>query len=120
MEDVIVPIVLFGAIVGVVWLVSYFNHRKRQVTQETLRIAIQNGESLSPEMIERLSQTQDPKRADMRRFVIVGSITLALCAIAFIAPIDDQNGIRGVLAAAVIPGALALAYLGLWRFGHER
>ena len=120
MEDVLIPICLFGSIFGTVWLVSYFNHRKRQVTQETLRLAIQNGQTLSPETIERLSQTQDPKKADMRRFVIIGSITAALCAIAFVAPIDDTTGVRGVLAAAVFPGALALAYLGLWRFGHER
>ena len=120
MEDILVPIVFFGAIVAVVWLVSYFNQRKRQITQETLRIAIQNGQSLSADTIERLSQTQDPKQSDMRRFVIIGSITLGLCAIAFVAPIEDEQGVRGVLAAAVIPGALALAYLGLWRFGHER
>lgn len=120
MEDVLVPIVMFGAIVGIVWLVSYFNHRKRQVTQETLKLAIQNGQTLSPELIERLSQATDPKKADMRRFVIIGSIAIALCAIAFVAPIEDTEGIRGVLAAAVVPAALALAYLGLWRFGHER
>tara|TARA_R110000868_G_scaffold42687_1_gene144113 strand:+ start:482 stop:847 length:366 start_codon:yes stop_codon:yes gene_type:complete len=119
-EDVIVPVALFAMIGGIVWLNAYFNSKKRLVMQETLRLAIERGETLSPELIQRMSMVTNPVIADMRRAVILFAITAAIVVIGFVAPIDDSDGIRGVMAGAVIPGALAFAYLGLWRFGHDR
>ncbi|MEO0981680.1 MAG: DUF6249 domain-containing protein [Pseudomonadota bacterium] len=119
-EDIIIPVVLFGAIVAIVWLVYHFGQRKRQIAHETLRHAIDKGQQVSPELIERMTEINDPRRNDIRKSVLIGSIGLSIALLAFILPIDDDEGIRGVLAGAVFPLALSFAYLGLWAFGHGR
>ena len=68
--EVIVPTVFFGSIVGIVWLVSFFNGRKRLTIHETLRHAIDKGQTLSPELLQNMSLVTDPVRADLRRGVL--------------------------------------------------
>ncbi len=118
--EIAVPFIFFGTIVAVVWLIFYFSSKKRESAHKTIRLAIEKGQDISPELIENMSDMVNPRRRDMRKSVILLTLAIAMCAIAFIVPIDSDNGIRGVLAGAVIPGALGLAYLGLWRFGHDR
>ena len=43
MEDILVPIVLFSVVPVCIWLVSYFNYRKRLTAHETVRHAIDSG-----------------------------------------------------------------------------
>ena len=76
-EDIVVPAILFGSIVGIVWLVSYFNSRKRNTIHETLRHAIDKGQVLSDDMMVRLSLANDPVRADLRRGVLFIAAGLA-------------------------------------------
>lgn len=118
-EDVLLPLALFSMIVAITWLIYFYGNKKRTVAHKTIRLAIEQGQQISPAMIEKMSDIIDPKLRDMRKSVILLSLSVALVVIAFVVPIDDMDGIRGVLAGAVIPGTLGLAYFGLWRFGHD-
>lgn len=119
-ESIFVPISFFGLILGLVWLVQYYAQMKRRTAHETIRLAIEKGQAVSPDMIERMSQIGDPRTADIRRAVLWTAIGIGIAAIALILPIDDFDGIRGVLAGAVFPFAIGIAYFGLWAFGHAR
>ncbi|MEC7291376.1 MAG: hypothetical protein VXW22_14925, partial [Pseudomonadota bacterium] len=44
MEDVFIPITLFGAIVAIIWLYSHYNFKKRLTAHESLRLAIEKGQ----------------------------------------------------------------------------
>lgn len=118
MEDVLVPIVLFLSIPATVWLVSYFNARKRLTVHETLRYAIDKGQELSPEMMEKMSLLTDPVRADLRRGVLFLAFGAAFAIFATIMGRLDTEAMIPMLGISVFPIALGLAYLGLWMAGR--
>ena len=120
-EDVLVPAILFGSIVAIVWLVSLFNAKKRTTVHETLRHAIDQGQVLSDEMMVRLSLANDPVRADLRRGVLFIAAGLAFAFLGWMLGMDEGEAIRPMFGVAAFPVFLGLAYLGLWAFGrHDR
>lgn len=118
-EEVMVPVALFGSIVGIVWLVSLFNAKKRSTVHETLRHAIDHGQVLSDEMMVRLSLANDPVRADLRRGVLFIASGLAFAFLALMAGMDEPEAVRPMLGVASFPVLLGIAYLGLWAFARN-
>lgn len=120
MEEVIVPVVLFVALVGAIWLFSHYNYKKRLTTHETLRLSIDKGQDLSPDLIEKMSYLSDPVKADLRRGVLLIAFGLAFITLGLIVPHDEPEAIRGIVGISAFPMVLGLAYLALWRFSHDR
>lgn len=116
MEDVLVPIVLFSILPVCIWLVSLFNYKKRVTAHETVRHAIDSGQSISPELIEKMSLLVDPVRADLRRGVLFIAFGAAFGVLGL--AIGDETAIMPMIGVAAFPVFLGLAYLGLWKFGH--
>ena len=118
MIEVMIPIVMFIAIAVVLCLYFYWRHRTSQSVQETVRTAIEQGQQLTPEILERLGQT--PRRAksenaDLRRGVILISVGLGIAA--FVAWSGELHGPAMLpLAIGSLPTLIGIAYLGLWRF----
>ncbi|MEM9668804.1 MAG: DUF6249 domain-containing protein [Pseudomonadota bacterium] len=112
-----VPFITVGAIV---WLTMHFSHRKRQIAHETVRLILEKGETLSPELIERLSILDDPKSSDLRRGIILLSLGLAVGLFGFAMSETEEEVLRVMLGLSSFPAVIGLAYLGLWRFGHGR
>jgi hypothetical protein len=120
-EEVFVPAILFGSVVGIVWLVSHFNFKKRSTVHETLRHAIDQGQVLSDDMMVRLSLANDPVRADLRRGVLFIAAGLAFAFLGTMVGMEEGEAIRPMLGVAAFPVFLGLAYLGLWASArHER
>lgn len=113
-EEIFVPGILFGSIVGIVWLVSHFNYKKRTTVHETLRHAIDQGQSLSDDMMVRLSLANDPVRADLRRGVLFIAAGLAFGFLGWMVGSEESDAIRPMIGVASFPVFLGLAYLGLW------
>ena len=117
-----IPIVLLIAIAVVVCVYFYLRHRTSQSVQETVRTAIEQGQQLTPEILERLGQP--PKRAksdnaDLRRGVIL--ITVGLAIAAYVAWSGTFHGPAMLpLAIGGLPILVGIAYLGLWRFDKSR
>ncbi len=119
MEDVLVPIVLFGSFVAIVWLVSHFNFKKRHTAHETLRHAISNGQTVSDELIEKMSYLTDPVRADLRRGVLFIAFGAAVLVLGVIVTSQEGEPVGPIIGVASFPVIIGLAYLGLWKFGHN-
>ena len=120
MEDILVPIVLFSVVPVCIWLVSYFNYRKRLTAHETVRHAIDSGQTISPELIEKMSLLVDPIRADLRRGVLFIAFGAAFAVLGLMVGHEEGEAIMPILGVASFPVFLGLAYLGLWAFGHGR
>lgn len=120
MEDILVPIVLFSVVPVCIWLVSYFNYRKRLTAHETVRHAIDSGQTISPELIEKMSLLVDPIRADLRRGVLFIAFGAAFAVLGMMIGQEEGEAIMPMLGVASFPVFLGLAYLGLWAFGHGR
>jgi hypothetical protein len=115
MEGVIalfIPIALFFAIAIVICVLVYYRYRSASEVQQTVRSAIEQGQELSAEFLEKLSKPDRSRNADLRRGIIAIGIGLA----AFGALIGDEDAQQSLLAIAVLPACIGLAYLGLWKF----
>lgn len=109
-----VPIVLFLVTGIVLCVVFYFRHRARQDVQHTLRLALEQGRELSPEVLEALSADVGGGHRDLRRGVISVAVAAAMAIFAWTIGEIELYGI------AAFPLMLGIAYLGLWRFNPGR
>ncbi|MEL7031971.1 MAG: DUF6249 domain-containing protein [Pseudomonadota bacterium] len=119
MDEIFVPIFLFAAIVAIIWLFSHYNYKKRLTAHETLRLAVEKGQEVSPELVERMSYLSDPVKSDLRRGILLIAFGIAFICLGMIMPADDPEAVRGVIAISSFPVVLGFAYLGLWRFSHN-
>lgn len=119
MEDTLVPIFLFGALVLIMWVFSHYNYKKRLTAHETLRLAVEKGQQVSPELVERMSYLNDPVKSDLRRGILLIAFGIAFIILGLLMPTDEPEAVRGVVAISSFPVVLGLAYLGLWRFSHN-
>ena len=99
MEDILVPIVLFLTVGIVVSLNFYYRYRTRQSIQATVRTAIEQGQPLTPEVLESLSDSLSSKHSDLRRGVISVAIGIALFSFAQLIGEPDAEGPMRALAA---------------------
>lgn len=120
MEDALIPISIFGFTAASIWAISHFSYKKRQAAHETLRHAIDGGQQVSMDMIEKLSLVVDPVRADLRRGVMFIAFGLAFIFLAILLGSEDKEAIKPMFGVASFPIILGLAYLALWKFGHQR
>lgn len=113
--EFLVPIVLFLAVAATYCLKYYFTYRGRQEAQKTVRVALERGDPLTPDLLDRLVQPPVPQRTDLRRGVIGIGLGVGLGAIGFV--LGDPDAVRPMLAVGLVPLLLGLAYLVLWRLG---
>jgi hypothetical protein len=118
--EVLVPVAFFGTIIAVVWLVSYFNGRKRLTIHETLRHAIDKGQTLSPELLQNMSLVTDPVRADLRRGVLFLAFGAAFAVLGSLIGLEESEAITPMLGVATFPIFMGIAYIGLWAFGRGK
>jgi len=120
MDEVLVPVAFFGTIIAVVWLVSHFNGRKRLTIHETLRHAIDKGQTLSPELLQNMSLVTDPVRADLRRGVLFLAFGAAFAVLGALIGMEESEAITPMLSIATFPIFMGIAYIGLWAFGRGK
>jgi hypothetical protein len=117
-EGTLVPIVLFLAVALTFCAKYYFAHRNRREMQDTVRMALERGQPLSPELLDHLGQTPPPKRNDLRRGVV--GICLGIGLGAFGVVLGQEDAVRPMLAIGMVPLLLGLAYLVLWRLNGNK
>ena len=116
-----VPIVMFAGLTVVVSLFFWFRSRGRGDMQQTIRSAIEQGQELSPEIIDRLGNPTPPKDKDLRLALIWLALAAGLALSGFFAPDPSGHAFPGAMAGAAFPLCIGVAYLIMWRFtGNER
>ena len=114
---VLVPIVMFIAIAAVLCVYYYLRYRTTQAVQETVRTAIEQGQELTPEILERLGQAPKPQKSDLRRGVILMGVGLGLAAFGLL--VGEEEAMQPLMAIGSVPLLIGIAYLGLWKFGKS-
>src|SRR5210317_1729421 len=105
--EMMIPISFFVATVLVVWIVFVFRHRSRHDVQETYRAAIDKGQELSPELLERLGETR-AKNVDLRRGIILVGSGLAFAV--FGLALGEEDAVRPMIAVGAFPFLVGAAY----------
>jgi hypothetical protein len=116
--EIVIPVVAFGSVVGVVWLIVNSMQKKRAEAFQTLRLAIEKGQEISPEAMAAIARTDSPNR-DIRLGIIFIAIALAFGAVAGIAGSESEDAVRPLLGIGVFPLFLGLAFIGLHFFAND-
>jgi len=114
--EIIVPTAMFASLTVVFGLLFWFRYRARREMQETLRVALDKGHELTPEIIDRLGHPKAAPDKDLRLGVIWLAIAAGLVMCGFAVPDDSGEALRGILAGAAFPGAIGVAYMILHFF----
>ena len=90
MTEELIPIVMFLGLTVVFSLLFWFRYRARREMQETLRVALEKGQDLTPEIIARLGHPKAAPDKDLRLGVIWLAVAVGLVLIGFAVP--DHGG----------------------------
>ena len=116
MYEELIPISMFVSLAVVFSLLIWFRYRARREMQETLRVALDKGQDLTPEIIDRLGHPKAAPDKDLRLGVIWLAIAVGLALCGFAIPDDSGEAWRGILAGAAFPFAIGVAYMILHFF----
>ncbi len=111
MSEELIPIVMFVATAVVLLGLFWFRFRAREAMQQTIRMALDKGHELTPEIIDRLGHPKAGKHKDLRLGIIWLSIALGLAITAFAVGSFATEALHGTLASAGLPFAIGLGYL---------
>lgn len=117
MKELWIPIVAIVAPAVVVALIIWARYRLRQDLQHTIRLALEKGHELSPEVIDRLGHPRPTKNKDLRLGVIWMAIAAAVALFGQTVPDDEANTV--LLGIASFPFFIGLAYMIIYRFGER-
>ena len=95
----------------------WFRYKSRMQMQDTIRHAMDKGQELSPELIDRLGHPKAPKDKDLRLGVIWLAIAIGFAMLAFGIPEEEATGV--ILSVAAFPAAIGIAYLILHKFARR-
>ncbi|MGB5346205.1 MAG: DUF6249 domain-containing protein [Woeseia sp.] len=118
MLEEMIPIVMFIAIALVLILFYYYKYLARRELQRTVRIALERGQDLSPELLDRLGEPRKSAYSDLRRGFIAIGIAAGLSGFGF--ALGEEDALRPLLASSMLPLFIGFAYLILWRFNSSR
>lgn len=109
----LIPMVLFMVLGVIAWGFFHFRHRGRTELQSTIRLALEKGQELSPELIDRISEPKPGKMRDLKRGLIWIAIAIGFVGLGFTIPDDEARPI--MLGISVFPVAVGLAYILIWK-----
>ena len=109
-----VPIVSMVVIGLVLIAFFYFRSRNRAQLQVTVRQAIEKGNELTPELIERLTGPAPGPDRDLRKALIWLAVGLSFALFGII--LDEDDAVRAMIAIGMFPIFIGVAYLLMWKF----
>ena len=120
MEGLLIPITLFVGLTLVFSLYFMFRHKSRSEMQKTIRTALDKGQELSPEIIDRLGTPKPPKDKDLRTALVWFALAVSFVGLGFGIPEDDEEVLRIMSGIAAFPFSLGVAYLTMWIYSGRK
>ena len=111
MAEELIPIVMFVSLAVVMIALFWFRWRARDGMQQTIRMALDKGHELTPEIIDRLGNPTPGKYKDLRLGIIWLAIALGLALTALAVGSFAAEALQGTLASAGLPFAIGVGYL---------
>lgn len=120
-EDELALLIPFGffLLLGIIgWAYFSFRHKARAELQQTLRQALDKGQELSPELVDRISEPKAETTRDLRRGLIWSG--LAIGTGIFGVALPEQEATRILLGIAAWPLMIGLAYIIMYKVNAGR
>ncbi|WP_068879008.1 DUF6249 domain-containing protein [Phenylobacterium sp. CCH12-B4] len=117
--EILIPLGFFAMIAAVVIAPRYFKSQERQKVAETLRIAIEKGQPLPPEVIDAMSSEvrtpglpPSPQR-DLRTGIIWLGVGVGFAALGAVISFEEPDALFPCLGLATFPTFIGLAFIAL-------
>lgn len=117
--EILIPISLFAMIAALVIAPRYFQSVERQKMADTLRAAIEKGQTLPPEVVDAMSTNvrspslpPSPQR-DLRTGIIWVAVALGLIALGLTVGLEEPDASYWFVGFAALPGFIGLAFVVL-------
>lgn len=110
----------FAAVVGPAILLGFFfwfRLKARREMQATIRVALDKGQELSPDLIDRLASPKKPADRDFRLGIIWLAVAIGIALFSFAIP--DEEATQPLLGIAAFPFVIGIAYLILNKFAKR-
>lgn len=120
MDEMYIPIVMFIGLTIVFCLFFLFRYKTRSEMQATIRTALDKGQELTPDLIDRLGTPKPRKDKDLRTSLIWFALAVSFAALGFSIPEDDGEAFRMFLGLSAFPLSLGVAYLIMWNFSGRK
>ena len=115
MDETMIPISMFLGLTIILCVLFWFRYKSREAMQQTFRAALEKGQELTPEIIDRLGHPKAPKDKDLRLGIIW--VALAIGIVCFGFGIPDEDEVARIFAGiASFPLMIGIAYLILHKF----
>lgn len=114
MSDYWIPITICISISLIAIVRLWLEHKNKAEIQTTIRKALDNGEHLSIEVLDKIGVVNHSHTIDLRR-----AITLLALGIAVITAGSLLNILNVAFAIAAFPITLAIAFLLLWKISQN-
>jgi hypothetical protein len=121
--EILIPLTLFAMIAAIVIVPRYLKSVERQKMADTLRVALEKGQPLPPEMINMLTVDTPPRpspQRDLRRGLVFVAIALGLVVMGLLIGQDEPDATYPMIGLAAIPGFIGLALIAVSRIGRDR
>ena len=114
----VVVLITIALILASIFILNfYYRYRARSDAQSTIRVALEKGQSLTPELLARLmdplANRVDRHNVDLRRGVIATALGLGIGVIGSVVAPTWQEGV----AIGALPFVIGVAYIALWKLG---
>lgn len=107
--EILVPLAFFATVVGITALVIVFRHRREKLRHETIRLSIESGHPITPELLI-------PGRVStLRRGLVLLGAGIGLSIMVGVAA-DDS----GAWAVGMLPAMIGAAYIVIWRLEDRK
>jgi hypothetical protein len=128
LTPIFIVLIIFSSIVAVLVGPTYLKTRERREMQQTVRTAIDKGQSLPPELIDAMTkdvQKNLPSRSkDIRRGVLSLASGVGLAAFGFVVEQGSRNwggnADGALMGIACIPAAIGIAFIILSFFNPNK
>jgi peptidoglycan/LPS O-acetylase OafA/YrhL len=114
--EAFIPIVALLAVAAVLISFFYLSHKNKKVIQDTIRHSIEQGNPLTPELLEKLATSHSPRVKDLRRGVVLASLGVAFMLAGLL--VNDPDGTVGMMVAGMFPLMMGLGFLVVWKLNR--
>ena len=123
MTPVLICLIIFGSFASLFIVPRYFKNREREKMQDTIRAAIDKGQTLPADLVEAMTRDVRPASSaqrDIRLGVIWLAIAIGLGALGWAAGDYTDDGVQATIGLAAIPGVIGLAFIVLSFFNKNK